>query len=510
MRRACLLAAFAAMVISGCGGGGDNPSGSVDQANHTGSVGMATVAYEGKIVPAGITSFSGVTVATMAGASFSNVTLAPSHTLANSTIAFSMNGQIWTYENGVSTELTHSLSSGFNPTISSTGQVAFVALDPVSNFDQIYVCNLDGSGLHQLTTAAKSHQQPSWSPSGSKIVYYDLTNGNLDTVNANGSGDTPLSINGPFGSAPSDPSWSPDGSRIVFLAGEPAGEASQVYTVSASGGAATELSVGAGGLFENPRWSPDGTQIIAEFDAAGANSRILGLRSTLPQQINVLAEPPSGVDYSKPSFAPDGTSFLFLRFGTSNDDLVTVPMGAPGEQTTVVSSATTGATPTYPTWSSYFATKKFVGTGGQMSSASGFILSQVGDTFGSFVSLAATTPTKLTITQQPAGGTGGPAVYVAKADAITKLVYSNSYFGQLTSITTGNAPSVLISVSTLSGQIGLVAPLAKPGLRRATRGGSGFDGNFTAIYDTHGKNLAPSGATHLELDPKSGGLKSWR
>ena len=70
-------------------------------------------------------------------------------------------------------QVTHLNASATIPDISPDGtKVAFNAngVNGDSN-DDIYVTNLDGSGLTQLTANAGNNDYPAWSSDGSKIAF---------------------------------------------------------------------------------------------------------------------------------------------------------------------------------------------------------------------------------------------------------------------------------------------------------------------------------------------------
>lgn len=98
-------------------------------------------------------------------------------------------------------------------------QIAF-ASDRSGN-PEIWLMNIDGSGLRRLTEIPEGACQPSWSPDGSKLVFISPCKSNTETyrgsslfvINADGSELTPLSSM-PGGDY--DPAWSPDGRYIAF------------------------------------------------------------------------------------------------------------------------------------------------------------------------------------------------------------------------------------------------------------------------------------------------------
>jgi Tol biopolymer transport system component len=85
-------------------------------------------------------------------------------------------------------ETVTSSDNGFAPTLSPSGtQVAFMAEDE-DNWD-IYVINVDGSGLRRLTTDSARDGLPTWSPNGRAIAFVtDRDEGQwaIYGVNANG------------------------------------------------------------------------------------------------------------------------------------------------------------------------------------------------------------------------------------------------------------------------------------------------------------------------------------
>ncbi|HWD39108.1 MAG TPA: hypothetical protein VG944_09695 [Fimbriimonas sp.] len=477
-------------------------------------MGDATITYTGHLSPAQAFSTNGVITVSAAGAALSNVTLSPAPNPHNSLIVFVEGNELWTIQGQVATPITHAGLNPANPAPSKTGQIVFSDLDPVTGFSQLYVCNFDGSALHRMTSSNRQHGQPSWSPSGAKIVF--VSNGALWTVSQDGSGEAILDVttSGLQPNSYGNPAWSPDGAKIAFDGIDIVKGHRAVYVANSTGGSAPEFTIGYNTDCSHPCWAPDGGAIAyLVFSPNLGNESISIANAPIPgTNVRGLCIPPDNQSYESPSFSPDGSSIVFeVRTMNQPSSLDTQLVATRNLPTLLQEALSEEVEPSSPQWSPYFGKKTFVGSGGQMGSASGFLLTELGDGFASFLSIAATTPSKLTITKQPSGSGDAAQVYIAKADAITKLVYSNAYYGAYTAVSTTGATQAVISVSSVSGQVGLVAPFAEPAkLTRASETACAYDGKFLGVYDGKGKNLAPSGASHIELDKKTGALVSWR
>jgi Tol biopolymer transport system component len=140
-----------------------------------------------------------------------------------------------------------------HPTWSPDGRkIAFASIrgDDIFYFTRIWVMNVDGSGLTQLTVDPAG--APRWSPDGSKIMF--LGNG-ISVMNADGSNQRRLNA-GPG----TQPAWSPDGRQIVFADtrdGAPCcstGYNVEVYTMDADGSEVRRLTTNPAYDY-HPAWS---------------------------------------------------------------------------------------------------------------------------------------------------------------------------------------------------------------------------------------------------------------
>jgi TolB protein len=84
---------------------------------------------------------------------------------------------------------------------------------------EIFVCNVDGSGLKQITNLGKANWAPFYHPSGKKILFSSNHHGqrgyqfNLFMINEDGSGLEQVTYDNIFDSFPM---FSPDGKKLVF------------------------------------------------------------------------------------------------------------------------------------------------------------------------------------------------------------------------------------------------------------------------------------------------------
>jgi Tol biopolymer transport system component len=204
-------------------------------------------------------------------------------------------------------QLTDMPGAEWLPSWSDDGKrIAFVS--KTERDQQIFSINADGSDLRQLTETVAPTYGPEWSPDGAQIVYNSNASGSdhLYTMNADGSDQAQITARGIDNW---DAAWSPDGTWIAFHSSRDGNE--DIYLIRPDGSAERRLTEAAAREF-TPAWSPDGRQIAfvseqdGQFDVYTMNadgSNIYNLTNN------------HALEFVLPRWSPDGTQIMVTASG---------------------------------------------------------------------------------------------------------------------------------------------------------------------------------------------------
>jgi Tol biopolymer transport system component len=184
-----------------------------------------------------------------------------------------------------------------------------------SGLPSIFVVNVDGSGLKELTTSAHDYA-PSWSPDGTKICFVRFASGSQETLwvmNADGTAEHEI-LSG-SSSINRSPAWSPDGSAIAFS--RTTASHYDIFTITPDGTGLTQITIDSSTNVQ-PSWSPDGAKIAFQSDQTGTdNIWVVNPDGTGETQLTTET---TTADRS-PSWSPNGSRILFAGHAAGNWDV---------------------------------------------------------------------------------------------------------------------------------------------------------------------------------------------
>lgn len=177
--------------------------------------------------------------------------------------------------------------------------------DPIT---QIHVMDADGSGDHALPTESAAFQ-PAWSPDGSRFVFSQTIGdaSDLYLMNVDGTGIERLT---------DDPAadwasvWTPDGNAILFNSDRDG--TFHIHRLDLATKVITPVTTGESNDYE-PAISPDGTRLAFTSDRRGTDHYdvwLAGIDGNAPTRFTDGDDEEVGDSYA-PSWSPDGSRIAF-------------------------------------------------------------------------------------------------------------------------------------------------------------------------------------------------------
>jgi len=189
--------------------------------------------------------------------------------------------------------LTSRSGDDSRPTFSNDGSKIAVRFENDGIRD---ICVMESNGSHYSnltnnTTRETRDENPEFSPDGSQIVFTSYRDGEkqIYIMNSDGSGQTNLSNSTVYCD---DPHFSPNGDKILFY------RRGDIYIMNLSGGGQQLLSNDAYGA----RFSPNGSKIVFTKE-----SGVFTMNNDGSNQVLIA----SGTGMNNPTFSPDGSKIMY-------------------------------------------------------------------------------------------------------------------------------------------------------------------------------------------------------
>lgn len=195
------------------------------------------------------------------------------------------------------------------------GMVAFVS--ERDGNPEIYVVNVDGTGLVRLTDHPGLDLDPAWSPDGRRIAFASDRGGSLEihVMDADGRN----TVRRTHGGLSFAPAWSPDGRKIAFTSLRDGQYGVYVMSVEEDGSADVQVGFDQGWTAQ-PAWAADGKRIafVSDWRAFDFAYDVYVVRADGGQLAplftgGLLGKAPS--HFFQPAWSPDGTRIAVVRCG---------------------------------------------------------------------------------------------------------------------------------------------------------------------------------------------------
>lgn len=376
---------------------------------------------------------------------------------------------------------------------------------------EIYTMNVDGSSVTRITNNAAQDVTPGWTPDGSKLVFVTSRYGDSHIARVDIATKAVTQLTSGSDAGDRHPSVTPDGAKVLFSSSRGQGG---IYQVPIGGGPATVFVDSSTSFYNAPRISADGTQLLCQRIDPGLKivRRSMAPGGAFSEISSVTAE-----DIS--DFSPDASQVVLTSFVESREEYRMFRYTRDGTAIGAVLPSGVGKNLYHPSWGPMTTERNLVASSGSVfgPKIAGFIFTQSGHTTKSVLAFDCTTASTAVMTEQTGlGNDTSNLVFSIDADSVTMLSYASGVdwktqkvIGSGTAVAT--ASGALVSFSAADGQVAAVLPFTgsrsggKPTVK-IENGEQVFRGEFLAVTDKTGKNVAPSGAKEVRLNPETGAI----
>lgn len=216
---------------------------------------------------------------------------------------------------------------------------------------EIYLMNADGTEQIRLTDTPENEHHPDWSPDGKRIVFSrTMPDKASDLFIIDLAGEEITRLTDTFKRTENYPDWSPDGSQIVYSAF--GGEEGGIFAMKSDG---SDPHLIMAGPLHYPKWSPDGKWIAFDGEPGGNNFEVYIMKANGTEMRQVTNHPGGSGEYNKcPSWSPDGKRLVYFstnRSPTPGTDIFIINIDGSGETQLTFGKNDLHHGGFYPNWS---------------------------------------------------------------------------------------------------------------------------------------------------------------